>query len=172
MIGKIENVIIPTGSYELDDLESVISKFMPDYVTHFKLKENSNTLKCLISCSHEIDFSVENSVAKLLGFRNVVYTTGVTHESENTVNIMKVNYIKVECNLIVGSFCDGTPSQSIYELYPTVPAGYKIVEVSRHPIFYKLNTTSINKVNIVLKDQNDFLINLRGEPITIRLQIT
>lgn len=171
-IGQNENVIIPTGSYELEDLESVINKFMPNYVTHFKLKANSNTLKCMISCSHEIDFSVENSVAKLLGFRNVVYTTGVTHESENTVNIMKVNCIKVECNLIVGSFCDGAPSQTIHELYPTVPAGYKIVEVPRHPVFYRLNTTSISKVNIVLKDQNDFLINLRGEPITIRLQIT
>jgi hypothetical protein len=85
---------------------------------------------------------------------------------------MKINCIKVECNLITGSFCDGAPSQIIHELYPTVPAGYKIVEVPRHPVFYGLNTTSITKVNIVLKDQNDCLINLRGEPITIRLQIT
>jgi len=108
----------------------------------------------------------------LLGFRNVVYTTGVTHESENTVNIMKVNCIKVECNLIIGSFCDGASSQTIHELYPSMPEGYKIVEVPRHPVFYRLNTTSISKVNIALKYQNDFLINLRGEPITIRLQIT
>ncbi|KAE9522018.1 hypothetical protein AGLY_017580 [Aphis glycines] len=89
---------------------------------------NSNTLKCMISCSHEFDFSVENSVVKLLDFRNVLYTTGVTHESENTVKIMKVNCIKVECNLIVGSFCDGAPNQTKHELYPSVPAGYKIVE--------------------------------------------
>ncbi|KAE9522963.1 hypothetical protein AGLY_016594 [Aphis glycines] len=77
---------------------------------------------------HEFDFSVENSVVKLLDFRNVLYTTGVTHESENTVKIMKVNCIKVECNLIVGSFCDGAPNQTKHELYPSVPAGYKIVE--------------------------------------------
>ncbi|KAL4090136.1 hypothetical protein QTP88_025035 [Uroleucon formosanum] len=98
---------------------------------------------------------------KLLGFRNVLYTTGATHESENIVNIMKINCIKVECNLITGSFCDGAPSQIIHELYPTVPAGYKIVEVPRHPVFYGLNTTSITRVNIALKDQNDCLINLR-----------
>jgi len=171
-IGQNENVIIPTGSYELEDLESVIKNLMPDYITFFKLKANSNTLKCMISCSHEIDFSVENSISKLLGFRNVVYTTGATHESENTVNIMKVNCIKVECNLIVGSFCDGAPSQTIHEFYSTVPTGYKIVEVPRHTVFYRLNTTSISKVNIVLKDQDDCLINLRGESITIRLQIT
>lgn len=167
-----ENVIIPTGSYELHDIESVIQKLKPDYVTWFELKADRNTLKCIISCSHDIDFSVVDSIAKLLGFKNEVYTAGTNHESENTVNIMKINCIKVECNLITGSFCDGTPSKIIHELYPTVPAGYKIVEVPRHPVLYSLNTTSISKVDIILKDQNNCLINLRGETITVRLQIT
>ncbi|KAL4091149.1 hypothetical protein QTP88_025886 [Uroleucon formosanum] len=172
LINNNEYVIIPTGTYELDQLESIIQKMMPEYISFFELKANSTTLKCSISCSHDVDLSVGNSIAKLLGFRNVLYTTGATHESENIVNIMKINCIKVECNLITGSFCDGTPSQTIHELYPTVPAGYKIVELPRHPVFYGLNTRSITKVNIVLKDQNDCLINLRGEPITVRLQIT
>lgn len=172
IINQNDNVIIPTGSYELPHLESIIQKMMPDYITFFELKANSNTLKCVISCSHGIDLSVENSIAKLLGFRNDLYTTGASHESESAVNIMKINCIKVECNLIAGAFCDGSPSQAIHELYPTVPAGYKIVEVPRHPVFYGLNTNSISRVNIVLKDQNDCLINLRGEPITVRLQIS
>ncbi|KAL4084264.1 hypothetical protein QTP88_028089 [Uroleucon formosanum] len=172
LINNNEYVIIPTGTYELDQLESIIQKMMPDFVSFFELKANSRTLKCSISCSHDVDLEIENSIAKLLGFRNVLYTTGATHESENIVNIMKINCIKVDCNLITGSFCDGAPSQTIHELYLTVPAGYKIVEVPRHPVFYGLNTTSITKVNIVLKDQNDCLINLRGKPITVRLQIT
>jgi len=102
----------------------------------------------MLSCSHKVDFSVENSIASILGFRNVLYTTGMTHESKNTVKIMKTNSIKVEYNLITGSFCDGAPSQIIHELYPTVAAGYKNVEVLRHPVFYGLNTTSISKVHI------------------------
>jgi hypothetical protein len=84
---------------------------------------------------------------------------------------MKVNCIKIECNLISGSFNDGTPSQTIHEFFPSVPPGYKILEVPRHLVFYSLNSTSISKVDIVLKDQNDNLINLREQPITIRLQI-
>jgi len=172
IINNSEYVIIPTGTYELDQLESIIQKMMPDYVSFFELKANSRTLKCSISCSHDVDLSIGNSIAKLLGFKNDVYTSGTTYESENIVNIMKINCIKVECNLITGSFCDGTPSQTIHELYPTVPAGYKIVELPRHPVFYGLNTRSISRVIVVLKDQNDCLINLRGEPITVRLQIT
>ncbi|KAL4083047.1 hypothetical protein QTP88_028377 [Uroleucon formosanum] len=163
LINNNEYVIIPTGTYELDQLEFIIQKMLPDFVSFFELKANSRTLKCMISCSHDVDLGVDNSIAKLLGFRNVLYTTGATHESENIVNIMKINCIKVECNLITGSFCDGAPSQIIHELYPTVPAGYKIVEVPRHPVFYGLNTTSITRVNIALKDQNDCLINLRGK---------
>ncbi|KAL4135057.1 hypothetical protein QTP88_006719 [Uroleucon formosanum] len=162
LINNNEYVIIPTGTYELDQLEFIIQKMMPDFVSFFELKANSRTLKCMISCSHDVDLGVENSIAKLLGFRNVLYTTGATHESENIVNIMKINCIKVECNLITGSFCDGAPNQTIHELYPTVPAGYKTVEVPRHPVFYGLNTRSISRVVIVLKDQDDCLINLRA----------
>ncbi|KAF0715027.1 Uncharacterized protein FWK35_00023201 [Aphis craccivora] len=120
MIGQNDYVIIPTGSYELDNLESVIQKMMTDYISWFELKADTSTLKCILSCSHEEDFSVENSIASILGFRNVLYTTGMTHESENTVKIMKINSIKVECNLITRSFCDGAPSQIIHELYPTI----------------------------------------------------
>jgi len=94
---------------------------------------------------------------------------------------MKINYIKIECNLIVSSFCDGSSSQTIHGLYPTVAAGYKIVEVTRHLVFCSFNITSINKVNIVLKiikihiksnnHNHRKLINLRGELIIIHLQI-
>ena len=170
-IGQNEDIIIPTGTYELEQLASIIQKMLPKYVSRFELKADSRTLKCIMSCSHDVDLSVKNSIAKLLGFKNNVYVTGSNYESENIVNIMRINNIKVECNLATGSFCDGAPSQTIHELYPSVPAGYKIIEVPRHPVFYALNTRSITRVNIVLKDQNDCIINLRGEPITVRLQI-
>jgi len=54
MIGQNEYVIIPTGSYELDNLESVIQKLMPDYISWFELKANTSTVKCMLSCSHPL----------------------------------------------------------------------------------------------------------------------
>jgi len=84
---------------------------------------------------------------------------------------MKVNCIKVDCNLISGSFSNGIPSQTIHEFFPSSPPGHKIIEVPKHLVFYRLNSSSISKVNIVLRDQDNNLINLRGEPITVRLQI-
>ena len=164
------SITIPTGTYELNELESVIQYLLLNTPVLFKLKANGNTLKCIMRCSHDVNFTVENNISKLLGFENKIYTTG-EHESDKMVNIMKVNCIKIDCNLISGSFNDGTPSQTIYEFYPSVPAGYKIIETPRHPVFYSLNSTSISKVDIVLKDQDDNLINLREHLITIRLQI-
>jgi len=170
--GETSIVKIPTGSYELNALESAIKQSLPDFVTLFQLKANSSTLKCFMKCSHKIDFTISSNISSLLGFKNVKYDANTIHISDNLVNITKVNCIKVECNLISGSFCDGKPSQIIHEFFPSVPAGYKIIEVPRHLVFYPLHYSSINRVEIALKDQNENLINLRGEPITIRLQIS
>lgn len=169
--GKCINLTIPTGSYEIINLESTIQKLLPNYVTLFQLKADGSTLKCSMTCSHDIDFTIDHNISKILGFENKVYSANTKHESERIVNIMKVNCIKIDCNLISGSFSNGIPSQTIHEFFPSSPPGHKIIEVPKHLVFYRLNSTSISKVNIVLKDQDNNLINLRGEPITIRLQI-
>lgn len=169
--GQTRIVSIRTGSYELSALESAIQKSLPDYVKYFQLSPDNNTLKCLMTSSHHVDFTTKNNISGLLGFEEKVYTAGVTHESERLVNIMKVNCIKVWCNLISGSITDGVPKQIIHEFYPTVPSGYRIIEVPRHPVYYPLNTVTVTRVSTILKDQKDNVINLRGEPITIRLHI-
>ncbi|KAL4092500.1 hypothetical protein QTP88_027001 [Uroleucon formosanum] len=92
LINNNEYVIIPTGTYELDQLEFIIQKMMPDFVSFFELKANSRTLKCMISCSHDVDLGVENSIAKLLGFRNVLYTTDVTADYVDDCKITQMNY--------------------------------------------------------------------------------
>lgn len=169
--GEAKTITIPTGSYELETIETVIQSLLPIEVSSFQLRGNKNTLKCIMTSSNNIDFSKSDSIAKLLGFRNVMYENNIVHESEELVKIMKVNCIKVECNLITGSFSNGYPSQAIHEFFPSVPAGFKIIEIPRHPVFYSINCSSISRINIVLVDQEDNLINLRGEPITVRLQI-
>lgn len=171
LIDRPDIITIPTGSYELNNLETTLQSLLPDWVTSFYIKANENTLKCLMECSHDVDFTIENNISKLLGFKNKIYIANTLHESEDLVNIMKVNSIKIDCNLISGSFNDGISSQTIHEFFHSVPPGYKIIEIPKHLIFYPLHSTSIGKVNITLKDQTDRLLDLRGEPITIRLQI-
>lgn len=122
--------------------------------------------------SNEIDLTTEDNISNLLGFDNIKYEPMVKHVSRNIVNIMRVNSIKTGCNLTTGSFINGVPDQTIHEFSPSVPPGYKINEVPLHPVYYPLVSSTISKVNVTLKDQDDNLINLRKEPITIRLHIT
>lgn len=168
--GDRYKIVIPTGTYELTSLAMYIQEKMPDSV-RFKLKADNNTLKCSMKCDDIIDFTIPNNISKLLGFKDIEYVAYTAHESVNIVHIMKVNSIKIECNLISGSFNNGEPDRTIHEFSPSVAPGYKICEVPVHSVFYPLIDSSISKVSITLKDQDNNLINLRGEPITVRLQI-
>jgi hypothetical protein len=168
------NIVIPTGTYELSKLAMYIQEKMADSV-RFDLKADYNTLKCLIKCYDKINFTIPNNISKLLGFEQIEYNADTTHESLNIVHIMKLNSIKIEYNLISGSFNNGVPDRTIHEfscsVIPSVASRYKICEMPVHSVFYPLVDSSISKVSITLKDQDNNLINLRGEPIAVRLQI-
>jgi len=80
-------------------------------------------------------------------------------------------YIYIDSNLVMGSFVNGMQCHTIHEFYPNVPPGYKIIEVPTHLVFYPLNSTYITHASVILKNQNNELIDLRGEPVSIRLLI-
>jgi hypothetical protein len=142
---------------------------MPDSVS-FDLKADYNTLKCSIKSNNKIDFTIPDNLSKLLGFEQIEYNADTRHESLNIVYIMKVKSIKIECNLISGLFNNVVQDQTKHEFSHSVAPWYKICEVPAHSVFYPLVDSSISKVSITLKDQDNYLINLPGEPITVRLK--
>jgi len=162
---------ILTGSYELNEIEAAIKRVLHNTDTLFELRADNNTLKCTMFCSETVDFSSNNSIGQLLGFKNRKYAANVNHESDTLVNITKTNCIYIDSNLVMGSFVNGKQCHTIHEFYPNVPPGYKIIEVPRHLVLYPLNSTSITHASIILKNQDDELIDLRGEPVSIRLLI-
>jgi hypothetical protein len=148
---KSYNIVIPTGTYEFASLATYIQESMPESV-RLDLKADYNTLKCSIKCDDKIDFTVPNNISKLLGFEQIEYNANTTHESLNIVHIMKVNSIKIECNLISGSFNNGVSDRTIHEFSPSIAPEYKICELPVHSVFYPLVDSSISKVSITLKD--------------------
>ena len=52
-------------------------------MSSFQLKANNNTLKCLLMCNHNIDFTYDNNISQFLEFKNKVYTKNIMHEFEN-----------------------------------------------------------------------------------------
>lgn len=168
-----EVVQFPTGAYEITHINKYISQTLHenkrDY--NFSLSVNNNTLQCLMSANEPIFLNVENSIGSLLGFSKRILMPKIRHKSDERVNINKVNAIRIECNIITGSYVNNKPVHTIHEFAPTVPPGYKIIEVPRNVIYLPVNVKQITSITLKIVDQDDNLINFRDELITARLNL-
>ena len=88
------NIIIPEGSYHVEDINEFIQREMRKYGHYDKANDkdnieitaNTNTLKSemFLRNNYEVDFRQYNSINCLLGFHSKLYTSGF-HESEYLV---------------------------------------------------------------------------------------
>lgn len=172
-------ITLPTGSYEIDDIAQAVRQKARELdgkrdleKDDLEIRGNNNTFKVeIFSRFKTIDFTGENSIASLLGFERKEFDVGIWHESTEAVAINKVNVIRIECNVVRGSYDNGREGHVIHEFYPTVPPGYKIVETPRNVIYLPVSTNHLNNITINLKDQVGRLINFRGETVNVRLHL-
>ena len=172
--------IIPEGSYEIDDINNTIQHEMEkrghydpineDY--YINISANSNTLKSILILEkdYQVDFNNQNSLAKILGFTGTKYTEGF-HESENVVHILPINSILVNIDIISRSYVNGAMKNTIYSFFPKVSPGYKIIETPRNLVYLPLTMDTIDSLNVSITDQDNHLLNLRNEKLTIRFHI-
>lgn len=169
--GDDGEITIPEGSYEIEDLEKFIKSHLKKLSVSFKLSANNNTLLAEMKCSEDVHFEKENTFATLLGYKREVYPKNTSHSSTNPINIIKVNSLRVDCNIARGSFQNGVEGHTIHEFYPTVEPGYKILVVPNPIIYLPVNVQRVNTITIQLRDQNGVLVNLRNEGVSLRLHL-
>lgn len=163
-------ITISEGAYEIEDIEHYLKEHI-DKKVELSLKANNNTLKTEIFCNETIDFRKADTIGPLLGFSNKLLTANQKHESDQPVSIIKVDTIRVECNIVRGTFDNGKEGHVIHEFYPTSEPGYKIVETPSTIIYLPVNCQRINNITVSLKDQNGYPINLRNETLSLRLHV-
>ena len=171
---------IPIGTYEIDDLNNTIPFEMEkrghyDEINneyYINISANSNTLKSvlIIESGYQVDFNKQNALSKVLGFTGTKYGEGF-HESENVVNILTINSILVNIDMISGSYVNGATKNTIYSFFPKVSPGYKIIESPVNLVYLPLILDTIDNLNVSVTDQDDHLLNLRNEKLTIRFHI-
>lgn len=166
-----EELSLPTGSYEIDDINKVIQELIGK--ENIEIKGNNTTLKTEISSKYYIDFSKDGSIGELLGFPKTsnVLEADQTHTGEKTVNIIKVNTVDITCNIVHGSYRNGENHHILHTFYPSAPPGFKIVERPHNLVYLPLNTTYISDIVLNILDQDGDTIDFRGETITVRLHI-
>lgn len=164
-----EQIAIPHGSYDLYDLLNFLE-------THIKsceidIKPNNNTLKCSIYCTKTIHFDRKNSVSKILGFRNTKLEANKWYESENSVNIIPLSVIRIECDFVRGSYINGLPSHVIHEFVPNVPSGHRFIEVPKNIIYLPIEKNNISSITIKIINENGDCIDFGKENIQLRLHL-
>lgn len=168
---KNEVLEIPEGAYELQDISGYIRQNLKMKGITFNLYCNNNTLKTIICCGEEIHFEKDSSLGPLLGFGKKILKANILHESQLPINILSTTVVRVECDIISGSYIDGKPSHIIHEFAPNVPPGYRIIEIPKNIIYFPVNQSNVNTINIRLLDIKNNLINLRGEEVQLYLHI-
>ena len=161
---EIQRVMITNGDFNADKNEFyiTISADMPE------LKSIIN----ITNPSYFVDFNLENSIGSTLGFQPVTVGPGY-NKSQAIVDITKINLVLVNVDIISGSYVSGSLSPCIYSFDPyKVPPGYKLDDRPNPSLtYYPVNRTSINSLRIWLTDQNNKTIDLRGEKVTVKIQI-
>ena len=175
-----EKIKIPEGSYEIDDINDTIQHEMKKRTHYDEINEdyyiniapNTNTLKSvlILEKGYQVDFNHQNSLAKVLGFTGAKYTEGF-HESENVVDILRINSILVNIDIISGSYVNGTTKSTIYSFFPDVSPGYKIIESPVNLVYLPITLDTIDSLNVTITDQDYHSLNLRNEKLTIRFHI-
>lgn len=190
---KEHYIEIPEGSYEIEDIESYLNKEIKNYMEHYfqyeidkhgnRIKKfkmltpsliirgNNNTLKSEVKCTLDINFSRKDSLGNLLGFKDTILKAHKTHISDFPAKILKVNALCVYCNIVTGSYKNGSPVHVIHQFFPTVPPGYKIVERPLNVIYLPINTKQIDEIIVKITDQEGNIVSFRGEEVGVRLHL-
>lgn len=167
--GDNELITIPEGAYELQDICDYLKNYIVD--AGFELHCNNNTLRTSIKCTKKIDFDKYGSLGTLLGFGKRKLEANILHESHLPVNILSTTVVRIECDIVSGSYINGAPSHIIHEFAPNVPPGYRIIEIPKNIIYFPINQTNISCIHIRLLDTSNNIVNLRGEEVQLYLHI-
>lgn len=181
-----EEITIPTGQYEVGEIVEFLESEFQVRELNINIEVDKSTMKCSIYLSEKcmVDFSKKNSIGSVLGFTpNHPFgpVQGSTskdrfgprshHVSNKIIDIQAINNLKIDCDLITGSYHNGMSTHTIYEFDLAVDPGYKIIEQPKHLIYLPIVRHRISTVNISILDQKGKLIDFRGENITCRIHI-
>ncbi len=175
---------VPTGSYEIADLEAVIQNHLLEEEFNeingvsieelFSLKPNNNTLRTEIRSDYfDIDFTKDNSLGRLLGFSSRYLKKGLSHQSDINVEIIKVTTISLDCNLVSSgcSYRGSYPSHTLYTFSPSVNPGFAINIEPNNLLYLPVRERYIDHITITILDQHSRPVNFREEEVTIRLEL-
>lgn len=163
-------VVVPIGVYEIDDITRYLNNEFEKQNVKIAITTDKNTMKCSINSEFDIDFTKNDCIGSFLGFSRGLLQKG-ENKSDKLIDIQHINNLRIDCDLVSGSFHNGKRTHTIHEFNPSVDPGYKISEHPKHLVYLPIARRRISTVNVSIVDQDGRLVDFRGEQITCRLHI-
>lgn len=169
-------VTIKEGTYEINKIEDALNKLIVEQTSNanfkLELQPDIETSHIRLRCTEEVDFTLPNTIGDLLGFtEKTVLEKNKWHCAPSTANIFPVNIVRVVCNIAHGSYSNGEECHVIYDFFPTVDIGFKIVEKPKKVIYFPIKDRHLTNIEIKLVDQDGKLVNFGDEIITVSLHL-
>lgn len=172
---KEKTIKLPTGAYEAVEILSYIKSQLAAYSINLTYEISVATSKVKISFDIDID-CVDDSVLSILGFPKTQtprkFENRKTYLSEDIVRITHIDVIRIECDIISGSYINGKHCHTIHQFsHCKVSPGYKFIEEPRHIIYLPIKERRLRSIQISIIDQDGYPIDFRGEQISCRIHI-
>jgi hypothetical protein len=113
----------------------------------------------------------KEQLVKYWGLKIQINKGGNRKSSDFPAEIIKVNALCIDCSIAEGSYLNGRPVHILYQFFPDVAPGFKIIESPKNIIYFPVTVKIVDKVTVKILDQNLDLVNFRKETVTVRLHI-
>ena len=141
---------------------------------NIKLLGNDATSKAefIFKDDYGIDFDVDHSMYKLLGFKKSdKYEGPGRYVASDIVNISNVSQLIFNCNITDSNYINGQEMPFLYNCGINVPAGYRLSRELTQISYKKLTTSQISHIRVWIVDQNGYPVNLRKDDFIVTLSL-
>lgn len=176
-----DDITIPDGIYSMTDLNDYISSqlFLRGHYTgtvdlpiySLQILPNYNTLRSVVylAGTYQLDMTA-GSLYELLGLESKIYEATEQGVSKVLIN-GTIDQIYINIDVIDSSYSGPNRSECIYSFTPNSSVGSALIEVPTNLIYVGFNRRNFNKIRCRVTDQNDNLIDFRGESTNLTLHM-
>ncbi len=172
MIEYKSDVFHPLSNYELEEIIDFLNNHEKAKNWRTKLSIDSNKLKVKLFSKWETDFTMPNTIGRVLGFKKRVLRAFMEHISDFSPKLFKLRAINIHCHLVNSNIVNEyTHSDIIYSFQVNYEKiGTSTIKEPNTILYYPLTDTEITQLRIDIRDQDGKHIEFR-EPVIICLAI-
>lgn len=170
-------ITLPTSMYEVEDILKYLKLELRRFHISFTYDINEASATVQISFNPEVTW-IGGTLLHVIGYKykdnenSRQFEKNYLYNSDLIAKITNIDVIRIECDIVTGSYINGESCHTIHQFsHCKVPPGYKFIEVPQHIVYLPIKEKRLRSIQISVVDQDNKLIDFRGEQISCRIHI-